>query len=313
MRIKYWTRSYFLLLFCRVFSALETLHPDSAIPWLLLSSPTEAPHCGLHSSVVINLTSFTSYSTVQCYSLFLSLWLGVLHSMHTAEYVHLSLGLLEGVVLISWYNFQLNNRRQLSAFWIVSILKFTNFLTLYNNGITWMPSIVIYTQFCSFHLWDLFWLFGLDQGVTTCLISLSHICCMCVVVWLGPQSLGSDRRPWEVRGLHSLNCMKTQFEAAFWYFLIFFCRISLAKDWSCLMYFCIFSTRSRHTVHTKWTCAACFKELLWNSHSSEHLLVHAPFINLSSWTHGTLGLLGYMTLLIFIDFIDANIRAKTRM
>ena len=162
--------------------------------------PFEAPHCGLHSSVVINLTSFTSYSTVQCHSLFFSLWLGVLHSMHTAEYVHLSLGLLEGVAFISWYNFQLNIRRQLSAFWIVSILKFTNFLTLYNTGITWMPSIVIYTQFCSFDLWDLFWLFGLDQGGTTCLISLSHICCMCVV-WCGlvhkAWALIDDLEKWE--------------------------------------------------------------------------------------------------------------------
>jgi len=275
--------------------------------------PFEAPHCGLHSSVVINLTSFTSYSTVQCHNLFLSLWLGVLHSMHTAEYVHLSLGLLEGVVLISWYNFQLNNRRQLSAFWIVSILKFTNFLTLYNTGIIWMPSIVIYSvlQFPSMGSVLTVW-FG-SGGYYLPDFFVTYMLYVCCVVWLGPQSLGSDRRPWEVRGLHSLNCMKTQFEAAFWYFLIFFCWISLAKDWSCLMYFCIFSTRSRHTVHTKWTCAACFKELLWNSHSSEHLLVHAPFINLSSWTHGTLGLLGYMTLLIFIDFIDANIRAKTRM
>ena len=153
--------------------------------------PFEAPHCGLHSSVVINLTSFTSYSTVQCHSLFLSLWLGVLHSMHTAEYVHLSLGLLEGVVFISWYNFQLNIRRQLSAFWIVSILKFSNFLTLYNTRITWMPSIVIYIQFCSFHLWDLFWLFWFGSGLLPALdflITHKYVVCVCGLVWLGPQS-----------------------------------------------------------------------------------------------------------------------------
>jgi len=277
----------------------------------------EAPHCGLHSSVVINLTSFTSYSTVQCYSLFLSLWLGVLHSMHTAEYVHLSLGLLEGVVFISWYNFQLNIRRQLSAFWIVSILKFTNFLTLYITGITWMPSIVMYTQFCSFHLWDLFWLFWFGSGLLPALgFFITHMLYVCVV-WCGlvhkAWALIDDLEKWEGY-THSFvwrHNLKLHFVCYFdsWKSVAVLNR----KQEHLKLYFVFLSTRSRHTVRIEWTCAACCKELLWNSHSSEHLLVHAPFIILSSWTHWTLGLLGYMTLLSFIDFIDANIRASIRL
>ena len=66
--------------------------------------------------------------------------------------------------------------------------------------------------------------------------STSHICCMCVcvVVWLGPQSLGCglDRRPWKVKGLNiHFQCRHFLWRQIWSCILfIFFCQVSFCAN-----------------------------------------------------------------------------------
>jgi len=66
--------------------------------------------------------------------------------------------------------------------------------------------------------------------------STSHICCMCVcvVVWLSPQSLGCglDRRPWKVKGLNiHFQCRHFLWRQIWSCILfIFFCQVSFSAN-----------------------------------------------------------------------------------
>ena len=132
--------------------------------------------------------------------------------MHTAEYVHLSVGLLEGVVFISrFYSAQYLKTAvsiHVRSHFVIIWLLLSSSVQFHLGG---FPSVVIWS-----------WRFGLDQVfLPDFLFYITHmlyVCvCVCVVVWLSPQSLGCsfDRRPWKVKELHKHSqapfCMKTIF------------------------------------------------------------------------------------------------------